>query len=297
MAGGGTEPVSERGWPRLRSRLELRLAAAFWIVAAVTAFLCGTRSAYLPYAVPVAVLAVLYVAASRSRWTPSPGVMRWVAGAVDWAPFALVVVTYDMLHEVSPRCWATTIDPYLAACDRAVFGTDLGHITSPHVSPAIAWALSACYAFYYVAPLSLGIWWWRRNRRAFRELMLGETGCLFIGYLGYLLLPAVGPHAHLPEFAAPIAGDWIGPLIRARNAGHGGHFPRDAFPSLHTANAVTLLIAAWRHERRVLYVYGLPMLGLIAATMLLRYHYAVDVLAGALLAAAFHPVAVRWGRT
>ena len=66
--------------------------------------------------------------------------------------------------------------------------------------------------------------------------------------------------------------------------------PRDAFPSLHTANAVTVLLVALRHERRLLWVYTLPVAGLVVATMYLRFHYAVDVVVGVALAVAWQAV-------
>ena len=124
--------------------------------------------------------------------------------------------------------------------------------------------------------------------------MAGEVGALFIGYLGYLFLPAVGPYAHLPAgtFGGALDGDFIGALI-GRLTAAGGHFPRDAFPSLHTANAVTVVLVLCRHERRLLPLY-LPFVAtLIAATMYLRFHYAVDVLAGALLAIVWQLAVVR----
>lgn len=272
---------------RLSARLEIVLGVGFWIVAGITAAVRGTFGAFLPYgALTTAALGAWFLVRRRP----------WAGRVLDWLPFPLVLLTYDMLHAVVPASWETRIDPWIRSMDHAVFGRDLAEITTPAVSPAVAWTLAACYAFYYAAPLSLGIWWSLRDRRAFRELMLGQTGCLFIGYLGYLLLPCVGPQAHVAAYATPVPGDWIGPLIRARNEGHGGHFPCDAFPSLHTANAVTLLLMGWRHERRTLFVYAVPMLGLIAATMLLRYHWATDVAAGALLAIAFQPVAIWWVR-
>ena len=58
---------------------------------------------------------------------------------------------------------------------------------------------------------------------------------------------------------------------------------RDCFPSGHTEIALVVLLYAWRFERR--YFCGLlPAVGLLLfSTVYLRYHYVVDVLAGALL--------------
>ncbi len=272
--------------PRLRDRAEVAAGLAFWIVAGSTAAACGAGLTFLPYAVPVLALACAWPFVRAARWSPV---------LIDWLPLPLVVLTYGMLHAVVPACWEATIDGSLASADRALFGDHLGVVLEPFTSTPLTLLMAICYASYYVVPVALAWRWWRRDRLAFRELMIGEVGALFVGYLGYLFLPAVGPHAHLPAatFGAALEGDFIGAAIRALNARHGGVFPRDAFPSLHTANAVTALIVVWRRERR-LFVACAPVLGgLIVATMYLRFHYAVDVLAGAALAVAWHALVVR----
>ena len=267
--------------PRARDRVELRIAAAFWVAAGTTSLLCGSFVDWLPYAVPVGGVALLWPIVRRKAWAPR---------LLEWLPFPLVLVTYDMLHAVAGRCWNWTLDPWLRGVDRALFGTDVAKALEPLVAPPLTTFLAACYASYYVVLLAVGVRWYLQGRRlAFREFMVAETGALFVGYFGYLFLPAIGPHVyfHASEFTVPLTGDFIGPVIRSRALQHGGLNPRDAFPSLHTANAVTLLLMAWRHERRLLWFVTVPMLGLIVATVYLRFHYVADVLAGAALAVAW----------
>lgn len=267
-------------------RAELWMLAAFWLVAGAAATACGIPFHWLQYAAPLALLPLLW---------PLVRARRWAEAALDWAPLPLVIVTYDMLHAVSGRCRAGTIDAWLREADRALLGNDAATLLHPIAAPALTVFLAACYASYYLAPFSLAVWWYARGRRtAFRELMVGQVGALVIGYLGYLFLPAKGPHASVPatELPPPLAGDFVGPLIHDRVVDHGGIYPRDAFPSLHTANAVTLLLMAWRRERRLLWVYAVPMGGLMFATVYLRYHWVADVLAGAALAVAWQGAAV-----
>jgi membrane-associated phospholipid phosphatase len=189
-----------------------------------------------------------------------------------------------------PLCWSGTIDAALAAADRAILGDNAGVLIEPLVSRPLTYLMACFYASYYPLLLSFAVWLYARRRRiAFREYCAGVIGSLFLGYLGYLFLPAIGPHAWFPQetWHAELDGDFIGPAIRRLNASHGGNFPRDVFPSLHTANAVTLLLVAWRHDRRAFLVYALPCAGLVAATIYLRWHYAVDLVAGAALAVAW----------
>lgn len=255
-----------------------------------TAALRGTLGHWLPYGAFLGALVALWPFVRRQPWS---------ARVLDWFPLPFVVVTYDMLHAVSPRTWTWTIDPALRDADRALLGTDAVELLRPVVQPWLTATLAACYASYYVVPLFAGIWLWsRRPRVAFRELMIAETGALFVGYLGYLFLPAQGPHVFLAGegLGGSLAGDFMTPFIHARAEAHHGLFPRDAFPSLHTANAVSLLLTTWRHDRRSFAAVLVPMAGLLAATVYLRFHYVVDVAAGALLAVLWQGVAAAAAR-
>ncbi len=71
----------------------------------------------------------------------------------------------------------------------------------------------------------------------------------------------------------------------------------DVFPSLHCAVSCFLLFfdfrnARWRHR-----VYLVPCVGIWLATIYLRYHYAVDLLAGFGLAAFALWITRRWENT
>jgi membrane-associated phospholipid phosphatase len=273
--------------PPLVSRVEVRLGLAFWIVAGAAAAFRGAFWDWAPYAAPVAALVVAWPVLARKSWADF---------VLDWLPLPFVVFTYEMLHRVVPLCWRGTIDAPLAAADRALFGGHAAVLLEPIVSPPLTFFFACSYAAYYPLTIGVAVWFYARRRRgAFREYVAGEIGALFIGYLGYLFLPAMGPHAWLPTstWSVPLEGDFIGPAVRSLNANHGGAYPRDAFPSLHTANAVTILLVAWRHDRRAFLVCLVPCAGLIAATVYLRWHYVVDVLAGAALAVAWQAVVTR----
>jgi hypothetical protein len=281
---GAARPASGVTVRDILVRCEILLGTGFWIVAIVVAGVRGTLGHLLyPH--------LLWFAAAIGG-TLLLRRTRIGRGLSDWLPLLLVLLTYDMLHAVAPRSWDHRIDPWLRDADRLLLGgRDAAPLFDGIATPAVTFVLAACYASYYVLPTIAGVLWWRRDRAAFETLLGGTVRTLFVGYLGYLLLPAVGPQAFDPAYAAaPFReGDWIGPLIRLRNGLHGGNAPTDAFPSLHTANAVTLLLTAWTHDRRTFRIVVLPMAGLIVATVVLRYHYVTDLFAGTALAIALQP--------
>ena len=115
--------------------------------------------------------------------------------------------------------------------------------------------------------------------------MLGVVFGLLLGYVGYMLVPTVGPRYFLEDrFSVTLEGDLfhaavVSPLIEM----HGGALPRDCFPSLHTATSTTVLGFVLRYRPWLAIVFGPVVLLLLAATIYLRYHYVVDLAAGALL--------------
>ena len=149
----------------------------------------------------------------------------------------------------------------------------------------------AAYALYFVYPATLLILLYRSGDLVrFRELGLALGLCLYLGLLGYVLVPAVGPrYAFGDAFVHPLVGPFLTePAARAWNAIE--RVDRDCFPSLHTALTTLALIYFVRLRRvlpggRVLLaIIVLPIVLLWASTLYLRYHYGVDVLAGFALA-------------
>jgi len=63
-----------------------------------------------------------------------------------------------------------------------------------------------------------------------------------------------------------------------------------AFPSSHVAAAICVLFFSWPHLLRARYLILAATLALSFATVYCRYHYAVDVVAGALTAAVLLPI-------
>jgi len=58
---------------------------------------------------------------------------------------------------------------------------------------------------------------------------------------------------------------------------------RDAFPSGHTAVTLVVLYLAYRFKKTLFWIFLPIVLSLVVATVYLRYHYVVDVIAGVLL--------------
>jgi membrane-associated phospholipid phosphatase len=112
-----------------------------------------------------------------------------------------------------------------------------------------------------------------------------------ICYALFIVYPVVGPFFVLHPAGSFDQKDWISHVtytIVSRWGDHGA-----AFPSAHVAVAVVVVVLA-RHYRLASFWFLLPCaVGVTCGTVYCGYHYAVDVLAGILLAVAVLAVAPR----
>jgi membrane-associated phospholipid phosphatase len=210
----------------------------------------------------------------------------------EWAPLLVLLYAYGLMEPVIGRGLFPDMDPPLGRLDRFLFlGHDPRILLEPFITPWLSTWLAACYALYVpLIPIVAGVVFARRDPAPFRELVLALTLTLAIGYVVYTLVPVRGP-MFVDRYDVALDGyygDWI-----KRDLLDPNRVPRDCFPSLHTAVSFTLLWGAFRHARRVFWV-ALPIVACIPlACVYFRYHYVVDVIAGALLFAAVRTVALR----
>ncbi len=123
--------------------------------------------------------------------------------------------------------------------------------------------------------------------RMFRNMMCGLVTICFFGFLGYLLVPAVGPmftlKSHIHHTLVPSQRvSSMDPPVH----GHAARVQRDSFPSMHVAISFLVWIYAGVNSRRLFWALSPFILSLWVSTVYLRYHYLVDCVAGLLLAPA-----------
>ncbi len=120
--------------------------------------------------------------------------------------------------------------------------------------------------------------------RPIRELLTAYTLNYALGLLCYILIIAYGPRNLMPELVDGLLYDAYPRyqyLTRQVNRN------TNVFPSLHTSLAVTVALMAYR--TRAVYPRWLPVAALLAvsvaiSTMYLGIHWAIDVIAGIVLA-------------
>ena len=214
----------------------------------------------------------------------------------SWWPVVAVPISFKEVAWVVPgvqsfadHAW----DWRLQSWDELLFGDTRGFLRSIASAP-VAEFMTIGYWSYFPLSLVLGAALYRPpDLRRFREAVTILLVGWFLSYLGYYAIPAVGPHHAVDDgFRSPeLAGVlWAGSFHHLLMTLE-GTIP-DAFPSGHALIAMLVLVLSWKLHRRVFW-WLLPFSStLILATMYLRYHYVVDVLAAVLLV----PVSVVIGR-
>ncbi len=201
--------------------------------------------------------------------------------------FFPVVLSYFQLRYLLPALQPVLVDGALRELDEALLGITPALWFNRFNTPVVVeWVAFFYYSYFYLmAAMLLPALFLDRGQRL-RELMVGAVCVATIGHVGYTLVPGVGPHAAM-EFPEPIHGGffWQQVLLTVESAGA----QMDIFPSLHTAYPTLYALHAfgWRHTRPFRWAWPIVAffaLNMIVATMFLRWHWFVDVLAGLALA-------------
>lgn len=203
-------------------------------------------------------------------------------------PVLIVPVIFDSLGDMIPWIRPEIMDHILIKIDYAIFGVHPTVWLERLVHPMLTFIMQMAYITYYPMPIVLGaVLAAKKKEKELDEAMFGIVLCFYLSYLGYILVPAVGPRFTLADIQTKGLEPW--PLVIAiqNTLNSFENTKTDAFPSGHTAIALMTLYYAWRSNEKLLSGILLPVVcALIFSTVYLRYHYVIDVIAGILLTGA-----------
>jgi membrane-associated phospholipid phosphatase len=233
----------------------------------------------------VAVLALGGLFLARRLW-PRSGTVTTLREVL---PFLTCILIYTNLHDTIGFVNGRDVHWYLDGLDRHIFGVQPAVWVERFVTPVRTELMNFLYLnFFWIAPSTSLLLLSRRDWRAFRATTLAVVVCFYLGYALYVLFPAAPPRLVLVyEFKRTLQGyPYLFSNLSARAFELLPVDSRAAFPSLHAAVSLVALVCAWRHLRAWFWVLTPFVLGLWAATIYLRHHYTVDLLAGFALAPA-----------
>lgn len=204
----------------------------------------------------------------------------------NWYPILWVASCYKEMANFFPLARGVTYDARLAALDQRIWGVQpsvwLARIQTPLLTEILQWIYTA---FVPAVLLVAVVLWFTKRYREFQYYAFLITLGYLASYLGYVLWPARGPRVlFAKEFAnLPLQGLWLfhgmqSALDRLESVAY------DAFPSGHTELTVLACWGSRRLSKIWFSAYFSYTSSIIFATVYLRYHYTVDVFAGAILA-------------
>ncbi|MDD2714381.1 MAG: phosphatase PAP2 family protein [Candidatus Wallbacteria bacterium] len=225
-------------------------------------------------------------------WSQSASAWGFVRIFRDWFPFMLILGLYYSFYDgVNQFINLAAKDRVLADLDAFLFGGQISIYTEKFLDfPGLAdWLSFAYFSFIFIPALIGGFFYFKRDYLSFKSAMLSLVILEFFGCLGYLLVPAIGPLYAFPEWYTMPVYSFGSDFNRwMENMHHLVKLPRDCFPSLHTAISALFLFSCWPKYRWLFFLMFPLVFSLWVSTVMLRYHYLVDVLAGLLLAAAIY---------
>ncbi len=214
------------------------------------------------------------------------------------------LLNYLSLRTILPTVRSDSLDAELLQLDLLLFQVEPAlWMERFNTRPVVEWFSFFYFSYFFICFLSMALAVWvARLGRGTTEYAVGTSLVYCIGQLGYMAVPAYGPIQALSHlYQGPLDGGFFWGCVSS--VVQAGGAMKDVFPSLHTAAPLWFALYTFhraRTDRRLFWpavVAAFFSLNIIISTMLLRWHYAVDVVAGVALAvgvAWLTPRLVRW---
>ena len=200
----------------------------------------------------------------------------------NWYPLPYVGYFYKEMALLIPAVRHGDADRWLASIDFRFWHANPCVWLERIQTPALTEFEQIAYSLFIPAVILVAVLLWQKGRFEEFQYYAFLIACGYlVSYIGYILVPARGPRYLLKDLQhIPLQGVWLTKYLQnGLDKLESYHY--DCFPSGHTE----LTILAWWGSRLVskrwfaIYFAYTPFL--IFATVYLRYHYTVDLLAGA----------------
>lgn len=197
---------------------------------------------------------------------------------------------YLMVRPIHPIDY----DALFISIDHWMFGVNPTQWLMQFAHPVVTEIFQISYFSYYILFILLGVeLYCTHTIEEFDHGAFLVVYGFYLSYLGYFLLPAIGPRFTLHDFYSlnkDLPGLFFTPWMRDFiNAGESisfsmqnaaEHVQRDVFPSGHTQLTLIVVYLSYIYKLRTRWIITLIALLLIIGTVYLRYHYVIDIFGG-----------------
>ena len=215
-------------------------------------------------------------------------------GVHYWYIVPVILLTFKQLYFMVKPIRIYDYDYLFIEIDRWLFGTDPTLFLYQISNPVLTELLQIVYGSFYLLPILLGLFLLRKKRYVAMDFAVFVIIYgFYLSYLGYFILPGIGPRFTLHDFSTinvELPGLLLTNFLREIvNAGesipYGTPNPaevvqRDIFPSGHTMITLIVMFLSVRLKSRSRYFFVPVGTLLIFSTVYLWYHYVIDLIGG-----------------
>lgn len=223
--------------------------------------------------------------------------------AIDFAPFIVLILTYNELRRFADNLSMTDINvTNLIHWEQSLFGGTLPsyflqqHLWDQPYTALVDIAMNTFYLSHFITPVIAAWLLWRNRKTDYWAYVSGLVLLSYAAFATYVLFPAAPPwwatfHGYLPD--QPVYLDHF--IVTAETVNSGPN-PVAAMPSLHVAYPTYIAlvcITVW--GRKAGFVFLLPV-GVMTAAVYLGHHYVIDGLVGSVYALFMYSTVFTWLR-
>jgi hypothetical protein len=206
------------------------------------------------------------------------------------ATVTVIFTCYTTLGKLGVTAMPYLADHWLSALDTDLLGSNPTFVIEAYLTPGRVEFFSFFYgAFIPYVYITIALNCVGQPPLQREQFLTGWVMMYFLSYLGYIFLPARGPgFFHEAEYTVALTGGTFYKLVLDGIETTGGL--QGAFPSLHVGGSLYLCLFELRVNRLRGLIYVPLVLLIYAATLVLRYHYVVDLIVGTILAVGCLPL-------
>lgn len=212
-------------------------------------------------------------------------------------PIGVILLIYSQIQEFIPFINPDLYDDLFIKADRFLFGLNPTEWISRFSNKYLTEYLQIAYFSFYLIPIIRGSeLLLNKDYEKYNKFAATVLFTFYVSYLMYLIMPAIGPRFTIHNFEllnSELPGLYLTPILR-EIINLGGGIPqgvseafryvnRDCMPSGHTMITLVVIYLVFRDKSKFRYLIMLLGLSILIATIYLRYHYIVDLIAGAIL--------------
>jgi membrane-associated phospholipid phosphatase len=245
--------------------------------------------------------------------SPSNRVLRFLR---HFYPIILYTGFYRETGALNQIAFNGFLDPVFIRLEQKVFHFQPSVVFMDSLSNRwIAEIFYAAYFSYYIMIFGIGLILFLKDYKKFFHYLTIVSFVFYLCYLTYIFTPVTGPRLFYREIASyKLPQECIPQNISAfpESVQKAVFYkimdliydifesPGAAFPSSHVAIAICTLYFSIKYIPSIRYLHLIIVIILCLSTVYCRYHYAIDVIAGALTAGILTPVGnllyEKWGK-